>query len=89
MPKTRNHFGIFYNKNAYLLALKYNLDLYNKNSYISNNKYITFLDVNYIVYYLWMDYLFYNLIPSINLNNFYYLFMKNYIFNKYNSSQFI
>jgi hypothetical protein len=89
MPKTRNHFGIFYNKNAYLLALKYNLDLYNKNSYISNNKYITFLDVNYIVDNLWMDHFFYNLNPPINLNNFDYLFMKNYIFNKYNSSQFI
>jgi hypothetical protein len=89
MPKTRNHCGIFYNKNAYLLALKYNLDLYNKNSYVSYNKYISFLDVKYIVDNLWMDHFFYNIDPPIYLNDFDHLFMKNYIFNKYNFSQFI
>tara|TARA_B100000035_G_scaffold313542_1_gene327505 strand:+ start:2434 stop:2700 length:267 start_codon:yes stop_codon:yes gene_type:complete len=83
MPKSRNHFGIFYNKNVYLLALKYNLDLYNKNAYFSNNKYISLFDVKYIIDNLWIDHFLYLHKSPIFLNNFDYLIMKNYILNKY------
>lgn len=64
----RNHYGIFKTKKAYNLALRYNLELNNKNAYIHSGKYITFDDVEFIVDNLWLDY-FTGLVPAPPINN--------------------
>lgn len=84
----RNNFGIFKSKNAKLLAIKYSLDLYDKNAYISNNKFINYSDVKFIVDNLWIDHFIYDTNKPINIsyheycNIYNYLKKKNpYIFN--------
>ena len=54
----RNPLGIFKTKKAKILAIEYNLDLYNKNCYPSceDDKLVTLFDVKYIVYELWHAY---------------------------------
>jgi len=57
MPSAKNHPGIFDTKRAKLLAIKYNLELYNKNAYMNPRKYITYNDVLIIVDNLWLDHI--------------------------------
>ena len=54
-----NHYGIFKTKKAKFLAVKYNLDLYNYNLYSQTEKYVTYLDVLFIVENLWLDHFMY------------------------------
>jgi hypothetical protein len=52
----RNPIGIFTSKRAKLLAIKYNLDLFNVNAYPrGTSKYVTYSDVYFIVENLWLD----------------------------------
>ena len=55
----RNTFGIFKTKSAKLLAVKYNLSLYDKNAYIHTGRFILYTDVKFIVDNLWMDHFMY------------------------------
>lgn len=67
MP-VRNHPGIFWNKKAKLLAIKYNLDMDNPNAYGVQNGYVKSNDVQFIVDNLWIEH-FINLTPKpIELN---------------------
>ena len=56
----RNSYGIFKNKMAKALAIKYNLEIYDKNSYIHDHKLIFYSDVKFIVDNLWLDHFMYN-----------------------------
>ena len=51
----RNSCGIFKSKSAKLLAIKYGLDLYNKNAYIHSGNIISYSDVKFIVDNRWLD----------------------------------
>jgi len=51
----KNTFGIFKSRRAKLLAIRYNLDLYNTNAYVHKFDYITYADVQFIVDNLWLD----------------------------------
>lgn len=59
MP-TSNKIGIFKTSSAKQLAIKYNLDLTNKNAYIHDDEYISYYDVKFIVDNLWLDHFMYN-----------------------------
>lgn len=52
----RNACGIFKSKRAKFLAIKYSLDLYNKNAYIHSGNLVSYYDVKFIVDNLWIDY---------------------------------
>ena len=56
---SRNTYGIFKTKRAKLLAIKYSLDLYNKNAYIHSGNLILYSDVKFIVDNFWMDHFMY------------------------------
>ncbi len=56
----RNHYGIFKNKKAKLLASKYGLNLNDPNSYIHFGKYITYYDVSFMIDNFWLDHFMYN-----------------------------
>ena len=58
MP-TSNKIGIFKTSSAKQLAIKYNLDLHNKNAYIHDDEYISYYDVKFIVDNLWLDHFMY------------------------------
>lgn len=73
----RNSFGIFKSKRAKLLAVKYGLDLYDKNAYIHSTNIILYSDVKFIVDNLWIDHFMYGthkpIHPSFEeYNNIYY-----------------
>jgi len=55
----RNAHGIFKSKRAKLLAIKYGLELYDKNAYINLGNTISYSDVKFIVDNLWMDHFMY------------------------------
>jgi len=55
----RNPCGIFKSKRAKLLAIKYGLDLYDKNAYIHSGNTILYSDVKFIVDNRWMDHFMY------------------------------
>jgi len=56
----RNSYGSFKAKRAKLLAIKYGLDLYDKNAYIHSGNTILYSDVKFIVDNLWMDHFMYD-----------------------------
>lgn len=64
----RNNYGIFKTKKVYEFALRYNLELHNKNAYIHFGKFISFCDVEFIVDNLWLDY-FMGVAPTPPINN--------------------
>lgn len=73
----RNPFGIFKSKRAKLLAIKYGLDLYNKNYYIHDGNLVLYSDVKFIVYNRWIDHFLYDADKPIQVsiheyNNIYY-----------------
>jgi hypothetical protein len=66
----RNYsFGIFKSKRAKSLAIKYSLDLYNKNAYIHNDYLVSYYDVKFIVDNLWIDYFFHGSDIPIDVSN--------------------
>ena len=69
----RNSFGIFKSKRAKLLAIKYGLDIYDKNAYIHSGNIILYSDVKYIVDNCWVDHFIYGTDKPINVS-----------FNEYN-----
>ena len=71
----KNHNGIFFSKKARNLASKYNLPLNDKNAYIHNGKYITYIEVKFIIDNLWLDHFMYNSPKPINVTNEEYLFI--------------
>ena len=67
-----NRRGIFQDKRALILAKKYSLDLYNKQSYISSGKNITYNDVKFIVGNLWLDHFMYGMEKPLNVDDYTY-----------------
>lgn len=63
-----NKRGIFKDKKALLLAIKYNLDINNKNSYIHSGVHITYKDVHFIVDNLWLDHFMYGVQTPIDVD---------------------
>lgn len=79
----RNHFGIFKTKRAKLLAIKYSLELYDKNAYLQSYDFVSFSDVKFIVDNLWLDHFLYHLNKPIDVsyddyNNIYYNLKLSY-----------
>ena len=67
---SRNTYGIFKSKNARKLAIAYNLDIYDKRSYIiDNDKPVKLYDVRYIVDNLWLDHFIYESDDPIIVSN--------------------
>jgi hypothetical protein len=67
---SRNTYGIFKSKNARKLAITYNLDIYDKRSYIiDNDKPVKLSDVRYIVDNLWLDHFIYESDDPIIVSN--------------------
>ena len=64
----RNPLGIFKTKRAKLLAIKYGLDLYDKNAYIHSGNTILYSDVKFIVDNRWMDHFMYESDKPINVS---------------------
>ena len=64
----RNSFGIFKSKRAKLLAVKYGLDLYDKNAYIHHGNIILYSDVKFIVDNMWMDHFMYGTDEPIDVS---------------------
>ncbi len=64
----RNYFGIFKSKRAKLLAIRYSLDLYDKNSYIHSDRLILYSDVKFIVDNLWMSHFMYDTDKPIHVS---------------------
>ena len=84
----RNTFGIFKSKRAKLLAIKYGLDLHDKNSYIHSGNTIFYYDVKFIVDNRWMDHFIYGTDKPIHVSfyeymNIYYTLQHSYpgVFN--------
>ena len=78
-----NPYGIFKTKRAKLLAIKYSLDLYDKNAYIHSTHLILLSDVQFIVDNLWIDHFMYNDPKPIDLsfseyNDIYFYLKYNY-----------
>ena len=69
----RNSRGIFKSKRAKFLAVKYGLDLYDKNAYIHSGNTILYSDVKFIVDNRWMDHFMYGTDKPIEVS-----------FNEYN-----
>jgi hypothetical protein len=69
----RNSYGIFKSKRAKLLAIEYNLDLYDKNAYIHFGNLISYSDVKNMVNNLWHSHFFYGDAPPIqtSIGNYY------------------
>ena len=79
----RNSFGIFKSKRAKLLAVKYGLDLYDKNAYIHSTNTILYSDVKFIIDNLWLNHFMYGTQKPIDpspeeYNNIYYLYLDSY-----------
>ena len=72
----RNSFGIFKSKRAKLLAIRYGLDLYNKNTYCYSGNFISYSDVKFIVDNFWMDHFIYGSDKPIDvsLNEYYEIY---------------
>ena len=64
----RNTYGIFKSKRAKLLAIKYGLNLYDKNAYIHSGNIIFYSDVKFIVDNRWMDHFMYGTNKPINVS---------------------
>ena len=64
----RNSFGIFKSKRAKLLAIKYGLDLFNKNAYIHSGNTILYSDVQLIVDNFWIDHFIYGTDKPIHVS---------------------
>lgn len=64
----RNHYGIFKSKRAKLLATRYLLDLYDKNSYIHSGNLILYSDVKFIIDNLWLDHFMYGTDKPIDVS---------------------
>ena len=64
----RNSFGIFKSKRAKLLAIKYGLDLYDKNAYIHSGNTILYSDVKFIVDNCWLDHFMYGIDKPIDVS---------------------
>ncbi len=75
-PSAKNHYGIFFSKKARNLASKYNLPLNNKNAYIHNGKYITYIEVKFIIENLWLDHFMFNSPKPINVTDEEYQFIQ-------------
>ena len=85
MTTARNHYGIFKTKKARQLAIKYNLDLNNYLLYsVSNDKYVTYLDVLSIVDNLWLDHFIYNSNVPLEISNKEYHVLAKSLSIKYN-----
>jgi hypothetical protein len=69
-------YGIFSEKKAYNLALKYNLSLENKNSYIHAGNFITYNEVLFIVNNLWLDHFMYGSNKPIDVSEYSPLYRK-------------
>lgn len=65
---SRNSFGIFKSKRAKFLAIKYGLDIYDKNAYIHTGNIISYSDVKFIVDNLWIDHFIYGTDKPINVS---------------------
>ena len=79
----RNPCGIFKSKRAKLLAIKYGLDLYDKNAYIHSGNTILYSDVKFIVDYRWMNHFIFGTDKPINVsfieyNNIYYSLLHTF-----------
>lgn len=72
-----NRRGIFQDKKALVLAKKYSLDLYDKRSYISSGKNVTYNDVRFIVKNLWIDHFMYGVPQPIEVD--YYIYTQYYL----------
>tara|TARA_Y100000590_G_C15680014_1_gene999462 strand:+ start:763 stop:1047 length:285 start_codon:yes stop_codon:yes gene_type:complete len=64
----RNSFGIFKSKHAKLLAIRYSLDLDDKNAYIHSGNLILFSDVKLIVDNRWIDHFMYGTDEPIHVS---------------------
>lgn len=64
----RNPSGIFKSKRAKLLAIKYGLELYDKNAYIHSGNIISYSDVKFIVDNCWMDHFMYGTDKPIDVS---------------------
>ena len=64
--------GIFADKKAMLLAKNYNLEMNNPLGYVSNNKYITYNDVKFIVDNMWMDHFLYGVKAPSDVDKYIY-----------------
>lgn len=64
----RNSFGIFKSKRAKLLAVKYRLDLYDKDAYLHSGNTILYSDVKFIVDNIWMDHFMYGTDKPIDVS---------------------
>lgn len=82
---SRNTNGIFLSKRAKLLAIKYGLDIHNKNAYIHSGNFISYFDVKFIVDNLWIDHFIYGSVKPINVStqeyNRIYYSLQNYLIN--------
>lgn len=65
---SRNSFGIFKSKRAKFLAIKYGLDIYDKNAYTHTGNIISYSDVKFIVDNLWIDHFIYGADKPINVS---------------------
>ena len=81
----RNTYGIFYTKSAKLLAIKYGLELYNKNAYIHSGNTILYSDVKFIVDNLWIDHFLYDCDKPIDVSLYEYNNIYNLLQNLYPS----
>ena len=73
----KNNYGIFINKKAKNLAIKYNLPIQNKTAYMYKGKYIRLYDVQFIVDNLWINHFQYNEPKPIEVNRFEYFDIFN------------
>ena len=62
-------YGIFKSKRAKLIAIRYSLDLYDKNAYIHSQNLISYSDVKFIVDNLWMDHFIYGTDKPIDISS--------------------
>ena len=69
----RNAYGIFKSKRAKFLAIRYGLELYDKNAYTYSGNFILYSDVKFIVDNCWMDHFIYGSDKPIDVS-----------FNEYN-----
>ncbi len=78
----KNSFGIFKSKRAKLLAIQYNLPIYNPYAYGSHYL-VYYKDVLFIVDNLWLDHFIYNTNIPLNVSNKYYYHIYYKLQNKY------
>jgi hypothetical protein len=68
MPES-NSIGIFQNKRAYNLAVKYNLSIFDKDCYIHNKKLIGINDVKFLIKNMWIDHFLYGVSKPIDVGD--------------------